>query len=52
MAESDALKGEEPLSMESDEVRRQEEREMELIRQVMETAGIYGPIEEMDFYRP
>jgi hypothetical protein len=44
--------GEELLSMNADELRRQEEREMRLNHETMEAAGIYGPIEEMDFFRP
>ncbi|HEY1123779.1 MAG TPA: hypothetical protein VGE67_19330 [Haloferula sp.] len=34
------------------ELRQQEEREMRLNHDVMVAAGIYGPTEEIDFYRP
>jgi len=44
--------GEALIAMNAEELRHQEERELRLNRQTMEAAGIYGPLEDMDFYRP
>ncbi|MCW1922957.1 hypothetical protein OKA05_10375 [Luteolibacter arcticus] len=46
------ISGEDLVPMNAEEARRQEEREMQLNHEAMEAAGIYGPIEEMDFFRP
>ncbi|RYD61611.1 MAG: hypothetical protein EOP83_16615 [Verrucomicrobiaceae bacterium] len=44
--------GEDLISMNADELKRQQERELRLTHQVMEEAGISGPTEERDFFRP
>jgi hypothetical protein len=44
--------GEDLVRMDAEEVRRREERELQGRHEAMEAAGIYGPIEEMDFVRP
>jgi hypothetical protein len=44
--------GEDLVFLDGDKVRRREERELQLRHELMEVAGIYGPTEEMDFFRP
>ncbi|MEK7951949.1 hypothetical protein [Luteolibacter soli] len=40
------------VTVTAEELRRNEEREMDLVYETREAAGIYGPIEEMEFFRP
>jgi hypothetical protein len=40
------------VRMDAGEARRREERELQLRHEAMEAAGIYGPIEEVEFVRP
>jgi hypothetical protein len=44
--------GEDLVRMDAGELRRREERELQLRHEAMEAAGIYGPIEEVEFVRP
>lgn len=44
--------GENLVRMDAAEARRWEERELQIRHEAMEAAGIYGPVEEVEFVRP